>query len=89
MAKKSLYTKKLGDIVARHAQPSSIGRYHVISGEAQKWTVVSEGSIRPVKVFATQREAVKFAKDTASKITGEVIIHERTGQIKNKISFPL
>jgi transcriptional regulator of met regulon len=87
MARKLIYTKKLGGIVARSAQVLNSGRYHVISGEAQKWVVVPEGSIRVVKVFPTQRQAVNFAKQTASKRTGEVIIHARTGQIKDTISF--
>lgn len=87
MAKKSIYTKKLGGIVARAAQPTSTGKYHVISGQSQKWTVVSEGRVRPVKVFATQRAAVNFAKRTASKITGVVIVHGKTGQIRDTISY--
>jgi Uncharacterized protein conserved in bacteria (DUF2188) len=87
MAKKLVYTKRLGGIVARSAQAISSGRYHVISGEAKKWTVVPEGSVRVVKVFATQQQAVSFAKQTASRKTGEVIIHARTGQIRDTISF--
>ena len=87
MAKKLIYTKKLGGIVARSAQAVSSGRYHVISGEAKKWTVVPEGSVRVVKVFSTKQAAVSFAKQTASKKTGEVIVHARTGQIKDTFSF--
>ncbi|MEO6820199.1 MAG: DUF2188 domain-containing protein [Ginsengibacter sp.] len=87
MAKKSLYTKKLGDAVASNAQPARRGRYHVISGDAQKWTVVPEGSIRALKAFLTQEEAITYAKESAEKKTGEVIIHQRTGQVRDRISF--
>lgn len=87
MVKKSLYTRKLGSAVAKSAQRVRPGRYHVISGEAEKWTVVPEGSVYAVKVFSTQKDAVTYAKQSASKRTGEVIIHERTGQIRDRISF--
>jgi hypothetical protein len=87
MARKSLYTRKLGGIVAQDIHPVVAHRYHVISGITQNWMVVSEGRIRPIKAFSTQRAAVDFAKRTASKITGEVIVHGKTGQIKDTISF--
>jgi Uncharacterized protein conserved in bacteria (DUF2188) len=87
MAKKSIYTKKLGLIVAGAAQPAATGKYHVISGLSQKWTVVSDGRVRPVKVFATQRAAVDFAKKKAAKITGIVIVHTKAGQISDTISY--
>ncbi len=87
MAKKGFYTRKLGAEVASRAQKSQTGRYHVISGESQKWAVVSEGSIRPTRSFNTQKDAVDFAKRSASRKSGEVIIHGRTGQIRNMTSY--
>ena len=87
MEKKSLYTKKLGAAVASRTHVTNSGRYHVISGEAKKWSVVAEGSVRPVKAFSSMEEAINFAKQTASKKTGEVIIHAETGQISDRISY--
>lgn len=87
MIKKSLYTKRLGAKVAHRANSLSTGRYHVISGEAEKWAVVSEGSVHPVKSFSLKKDAVEYAKQTASKKTGEVIVHGKTGQIKDMISY--
>ncbi len=87
MAKKSLYTKKLGAQVASRAQDVNAGRYHVISGESKKWTVVPAGSVRPVKSFSSQKDAVDFAKQTALKETGEVIVHAKTGKIRDTISY--
>lgn len=87
MAKKSLYTKKLGAKVASQAQSASSGQYHVISREETRWAVVPAGSVRAVKSFSSQEEAVTFAKDTASKKTGEVIVHGKTGQIRDTISY--
>ncbi len=87
MPKKSLYTKKLGAIVAGGLKISRSGRYHVIAVDAQKWSVVPEGSVRPVKAFHSQKEAIDFAKQTASKKTGEVFIHSKDGQLSSSISY--
>ena len=87
MARKSLYTKRLGAVVASKAQSATTGRYHVISGDTKKWSVVSEGSVRAVKAFDSKKDAVNFAKKTASKKTGEVIVHAKTGQIRDMISY--
>lgn len=89
MARKSLYTKKLGQTVAKNAQSVNSGRYHVISAVtvADKWAVVPEGSVHAIKAFSTQREAVTYARQTASRRTGEVVIHGKEGQVRNKISF--
>ena len=87
MERKRMYTKKLGAKVAKSAQPQIAIRYHVISAESSKWAVVSEGSTRAMKAFITKDQAVNFAKDTASKKTGEVIIHAVSGQIADTISF--
>jgi Uncharacterized protein conserved in bacteria (DUF2188) len=87
MANKSLYTRELGLAVAGKARPVKTGRYHVISAIAEKWSVVPEGSVHAVKAFSTQKEAITYAKQTASKKTGEVIVHSKAGQVRNKISF--
>ncbi len=89
MPKKSLYTKKLGMKVASDALPELVGHYHVISGDSSKWTVVSEGKVRPMKVFSTQKAAISFARRTASLKTGVVYIHAKTGQVRDKISFAI
>ncbi len=87
MARKSLYTKRLGIDVAEGARPLYPMRYHVITSMANGWTVVPQGSIRGVKAFSTQRQAVTFAKQIASRKNGEVVIHGRSGQISDLVSF--
>lgn len=88
MVKKSLYTKQLGSRVARNASPAfAKGRYHVICGVSNKWSVVAHGRVRPVKNFLTQTEAISFAKKTAQKLTGTVIVHAKTGQIRDTYSY--
>ena len=86
MEGKSLYTKKLGKSVAAQAQPAEAMKFHVISGD-KKWSVVSQGSVKAIRTFPTVEEAIDFAKDIASKKTGEVVVHEKTGQIKDRISY--
>jgi hypothetical protein len=87
MARKSLYTKRLGIDVAGGARPLYPIRYHVISRTTNGWAVVPEGSVRGLKAFSTQRQAVTFARQTASRKNGEVVIHAKTGQIRDLVSF--
>jgi Uncharacterized protein conserved in bacteria (DUF2188) len=87
MAKKSIYTRALGIAVARSAQSASAGTYHVISGVTDNWVVVPKGSWHAVRAFSTKKDAVVFAKQTAARKKGAVIVHERTGQISNRFTF--
>ena len=86
MKTKSIYTKKLGQSVAEKAQTVGVGKYHVISGESS-WSVVSEGNVKATRSFGTVEQAVDYAKEIASKKTGEVVVHQETGQIKERFSF--
>ncbi len=86
MKTKSLYTKKLGKSVAEKAQSAGLAKYHVISGDSS-WSVVSEGNVKASRSFGTVEQAVHYAKDIASQKTGEVVVHQETGQIKERFSF--
>lgn len=86
MKRKIKYTKSLGKTVASLARPFDLYKYHVISGDS-RWSVVLEGGVRALRTFSTVEEAVIFAKDKASENIGEVVIHEESGLIKNRISF--
>ncbi|TXD51641.1 MULTISPECIES: DUF2188 domain-containing protein [unclassified Polaribacter] len=85
--KAGIYTKKLGTRVAVSAKPVNTRKYHVIIGNAEKWTVVADGNVRATKVFETKLGAIEFATSTAHKIEGEVIIHKETRQIENRVSL--
>ena len=87
MSKKRIYTKKLGTRVAVSARPVNSRKYHVITGDGQKWTVVADGNTRPTRVFTTKVGAIEFARETADKIEGEVIIHKKTGEIEERVSL--
>lgn len=86
MAKKSIYTRRLGNDVAKEAK-GSVGRYHVIPAQVDRWSVVAEGNVRPVKAFATKRDAVVYAKGIVGSKTGEVIVHGTDGKILSRISY--
>lgn len=87
MLKKRIYTKKLGSEVAVLAKPINSKKYHVIIGDREKWHVVADGFTRATRVFATKSGAVEFARETALKINGEVIIHKKTGEIEERVSL--
>jgi len=86
VSKKVIYTKSLGRSVASLARPINMVKYHVILGDS-KWSVVLEGSVGALRAFSTVEQAVDFAKQAALERTGEVVIHEESGRIKDRISF--
>jgi len=86
MSRKVIYTKSRGETVASLARPVNIAKLHVILGES-KWSVVIEGNTKALRTFLTVDQAINFAKDIAAKKTGEVVIHEENGLIKDRISF--
>lgn len=94
MAKKTrkevVYNSSLGRVIARGARQSRMGRFHVISSISNegKWSLVSEGSKKPIRAFTTKNAAVSFAKrSNVGRSEGHVIIHGKDGRIQNKISF--
>ena len=84
------YSPSLGRIIARAARRSRNGRFHVIPSisEEGKWSLVSEGSTKPIRTFMTKNAAVRFAKKSdAGKKGGHVIIHGRDGRMHEEVSF--
>ena len=59
----------------------------MITGDGQKWNVVADGRTRATRVFTTKLSAIEFARETANKIQGEVIIHKKTGEIEERVSL--
>ena len=84
---KKIYTKELGASVGLAAKTNNPRKYHVILGEGKNWAVVADGKIRAIKVFSSRLGAINFAKETASKIKGEVVIHKETGEIEDRVSL--
>ena len=63
-----------------HGQP-----LHVLPREGG-WAVKRAGSRRASQLFNTQAEAIKAATKTARSSQSEVVIHGRTGAIRQRVS---
>ena len=81
-AKKEPVKKEPAKKVApKKEDPSHI--YHVSKRkEDSKWKVFNAGSDKIIKLFATQAEALEFAKGLAKKNDGSVILHGLDGKIR-------
>ena len=54
------------------------------SDHAKEWRIRKQGSDKTIKFFSTQKEAIGFAKNLASKNNGKVVIHKLSGAIRKK-----
>lgn len=88
MIVKKFYTKKRGKSLVSLVQHVESAKFHVISGDSN-WRVVSEGHVKAIRAFATLEQAIDFAKDIAEKKAGEVVVHEESGRIKNRLNFAI
>lgn len=59
--------------------------YHVALREDGKWQVKAAKAEKALKIFATQKEAIDYAKKVAASTGGNVLIHKVSGGFrKNK-----
>ncbi len=65
---------------------SNKGNQH-ITPRGNQWSVTGAGNSRATAVVSTQREAINIAKPIASNQSGDVIIHRRNGQIRERNSY--
>jgi hypothetical protein len=85
--RQGFYTKKLSSRIAHSAKRDESGKYHVILGDRNQWTVVADGNIRATRVFTTKKSAIEFARATADQYKGIVIIHKENGEIEKRVSI--
>ena len=57
------------------------------NGGKDGWAVITEGATRASRVYDTQKEAIKDARDTAKEGKAELFIHGRDGQIRERDSY--
>jgi hypothetical protein len=62
------------------------GNQHVVP-RGNKWAVRGEGNSRATAIIPTQREAINIAKTIAQNQGGDVMIHGRNGQIRERNSY--
>ncbi len=63
------------------------GNPHVVRHPEGGWAVRREGSARVSSRHTTQQEAISSAIDLAKAIRGEVVIHDRSGRIRDRDSY--
>jgi len=51
------------------------------------WAVRKEGASRASKIFTTQADAVKYARELAQKEKAELYVHRRDGTIRERSSY--
>lgn len=65
-------------------KPARRKNYHVSLREDDKWQVKLSRGERALKLFETQAEAIKFAKDKAKAQKGYITIHMTDGKIRRQ-----
>lgn len=60
---------------------------HVVPSTSGGWAVRKTGAERASKVFPTQGEAIKHARQVAKKERSELYIHKKDGTIRGRDSY--
>ena len=60
---------------------------HVVPNRTGGWDVKGAGNSRATKHTTTQSEAIKIATGIAKNNSGDVIIHGKNGQIRERNSY--
>lgn len=84
---RSTYVGKPAEAGAAAREPRMRKSQHVVTNPHGGWSVVSSGSGRASKVFATQQAAVDHARDLARRNGSELFVHGRDGTIRERDSY--
>uniref|UniRef100_Q3ATH6 DUF2188 domain-containing protein n=1 Tax=Chlorobium chlorochromatii (strain CaD3) TaxID=340177 RepID=Q3ATH6_CHLCH len=60
---------------------------HVVSRPNGGWAVKTAGTTRAGRVFENKIDAIKYARDAAKKIQGELYVHNTDGTIMEQRSY--
>ncbi len=58
--------------------------YHVAKRADGKWQVKFAGGEKAIKLFATQAEAIAYAKKLAANQEGAISIHKKDGKLRKQ-----
>ena len=58
--------------------------YHVAKRPDGKWQVKFAGGEKAIKLFATQAEAIEYAKKLAENQDGSISIHKKDGKMRKQ-----
>lgn len=59
----------------------------VYNDDNNVWQVKKENAEKATKNYETQKEAINAGRDLAKKQESELIIHKKTGEIREKNSY--
>lgn len=68
------------------AKNTNSGNQHVVP-RGNQWAVTGAGNSRATAIVPTQREAINIAKPIAENQGGDVVIHVRNIQIRERNSY--
>jgi hypothetical protein len=68
------------------AKSSNNGNQHVVP-RGNQWAVTGAGNSRATAIVSTQQQAISIAKPIAQNQGGDVVIHGRNGQIRERNSY--
>lgn len=81
--------RKIVKIIFKNAGLSTGPRshnQHVVPHE-EGWAVRGEGNEKVTAIYATQKKALKRAKEIAENYNSSIIIHRKDGTIRDRINY--
>jgi hypothetical protein len=79
MERTAVYTKALGREISNTSKRDKT--YHIIS-RGNKWAVVRNLALRPLKIFSSKQSAINFARTRVNYDDTEIVVHTRDGEVK-------
>ena len=73
--------------MAKNDSPVKEQRQHVVPDQHGRWSVRKAGADRATRAFATQSDAVAYARDVAKKAGGALYIHRKDGTIRDRDTY--
>jgi Uncharacterized protein conserved in bacteria (DUF2188) len=64
-------------------------KQHVVPSQGGGWAVRRSGSSRASRVFETQNDAVRYARQIAQKEGSELYVHSSDGTVRHRDSYDL
>lgn len=72
--------------VSRERNKAMSNNHHIVP-HGDQWAVKREGADRAGSLHGTQAEAVEVGRERAIRDSGELVIHDRHGRIRDKDSY--
>ena len=73
-------------MLMKMAKNTNRGNQHV-TRRGNQWAVTGAGNSRATAIVPTQQQAISIAKPIAQNQSGDVVIHGRNGQIRERNSY--